>query len=62
MQGYFGGLLRLGGDQEGCFVSKSVRERLCEKWNLGEGSYSKNLRAREPSWKQVGLPPVVNIM
>ena len=38
VQGYFGGLLRLGGDPEGCFVSKSVREWLCEKGNLGEGS------------------------
>ena len=37
MQGYVGGLLRLGGEP-GCFVSKSVGERLCVKGDLGVGS------------------------
>ena len=62
MQGYVGGLLRLGDEPGSCFVSKFVGKRLCVKGDLGVGSYSKNLIAREPSWKQVGLHPMVNIM
>ena len=56
MQGYVGGLFRLGGQPGWGFVSKSAGEQLCVKGDLGVGSYSKNRTAREPSWKQVGLP------
>ena len=52
----------MGGGPGWCFVSKSVGERLCVKVDLGVGSQSKNLTAKEPSWKQVGLPPMVNNM
>ena len=45
-----------------CFVSKSVGGQLCPKGDMGVGSYSRNLMARKPSWKPVGLPPTVNIM
>ena len=44
------------------FVLKSVRDRLYAKGDLGVGSWSRNLMAREPPWKQNGLPPMVNIM
>ena len=37
-QGYVGGLLRVGGEPERCFVSKSVGERLCVKGDMGVGS------------------------
>ena len=50
----------MGGGPGWCFVSKSVGEQLCVKVDLGVGSQSKNLTAKEPSWKQVGLPPMVN--
>ena len=56
VQGYVGGLLRLGGEPGWGFVSKCAGEQLCVKGDLGVGSYSKNRTAREPSWKQVGLP------
>ena len=52
----------MGGGPGWCFVSKSVGERLCVKVDLGVRSQSKNLTAKEPSWKQVGLPPMVNNM
>ena len=38
VQGYVGGLLRLGGEPGSCFASKSVGERLCVKEHLGVGS------------------------
>ena len=44
------------------FVLKSVGDRLYAKGYLGVGSQSRNLTAREPPWKQDGLPPMVNIM
>ena len=62
VQGYVGGLLWLGGQPGWCFVLKSVAEQLYVKGDLSVGSWSKNLTDREPSWKQVGLPPMANIM
>ena len=38
VQGYVGGLLRLGGKPGWCFVSKPIGEQLCVKGDLGVGS------------------------
>ena len=62
MQVYVRGLQWPGVESGWCFVSKSVGVQLCPKGDMDVGSYSRNLMAREPSWKPVGLPPTVNIM
>ena len=62
MQAYAGGLLQPGGKPGRCFVSKFVGERLCVRWTCVWAAKSKNLRARQPSWKQVGLSRMVNVM
>ena len=38
VQGYVGELLQLGGEPGWYFVLKSVREKLCLKWDWGVGS------------------------
>ena len=43
-------------------------EKICWGWDHWESrvgcvsSWGRNLMAREPSWEQNGLPPMVNIM
>ena len=55
------GLLRLDGEWGWC-MHWGLLEIGCVKRDLGVGTESKNLTAREPPWKQDGLPPMVNIM